>query len=217
MRTRTTVAAIALVAIPALIVRAEDVPPPIITPPRPVLPTAPVAPALGAPEPPTCADLATCQALLTQAIAELEHWRGLAPSTPSGIPPVIEPSVELPRPAAVMAASAGSTPEPRPSPAPASAAAEAPVPLPNPDDMPRIAQAAELLKGMKPRDAAEVVAGLDEGFAVSVLSRIPTRLTAPLMAGLEPKLAARLLTRLAQLPARPVEGAQAASDTEGQQ
>jgi hypothetical protein len=199
------------------LVRAENTAegiPPLISESKPK-PEMPIADE----DPIACSDLETCEMLLRQAVAELEHWRGTgaepapplpltglpsidallgaktaAPSTPTGTPaeaPATPPS-ELP------------TPEPPPS-APATPTAPEPssvTPAPPsfaPEDLPRLAQVASVVKGMKPREAAAVLTQLDEGFAVAVLARLPNRNASALTASLDPQLASRLLARLARL------------------
>jgi hypothetical protein len=73
-----------------------------------------------------------------------------------------------------------------------------------PLERPRLGQVAALIKDMKPRDAAQVMAGLDDALAVGVLSRMSPRAGSAISAALPPEHAARLLTRLSQLPL-PVE------------
>ncbi len=206
------------------LVRAENTPesiPPLIsdTKPKPEMPQEEEAPI-------SCADLQTCEGLLRQAVAELEHWRGTG-AAPQPAQPVLPAPTGLPAVDALIAASKGApttpegapTPPPTtPSPAPAQTTPSAPgtseqkpeavapssptIPVPPsfaPEDLPRLAQVASVVKGMKPREAAEVITRLDEGFAVAVLARLPNRNASALTASLAPELASRLLSRLARL------------------
>lgn len=77
------------------------------------------------------------------------------------------------------------------------------IPIPSPLgvlDRPRLKQVAALVKDMKPRDAAEVVAGLDDNLAVGVLARMAPKSASAIAAALPPEHAARLLTQLSVLP-----------------
>jgi flagellar motor switch protein FliG len=161
-----------------------------------------------------------CEIVLAQAAEEIEWWRSQVPSPPpdttaptsptsppspnvgpplTGQPPVIGALAppKLPSADAVKTAANLSTNAPVPT---------AALPEPEPAftgsvlDRPRIKQVAALVKDMKPKDAALVVADLDESLAVGLLAKMPPRSASAIASALSPELAARLLTRLSQLP-----------------
>jgi len=199
-------------------VRAQSGGPPTIGPVgKPVVTPSTESGAPGSESPENNADsqltvsTSACEGALAQAAEEIEWWRSQVPNplpvatTPPtgtlapGEPPVIGPLAppKLPTAEALKAA--------------ANPSANALVPtaaLPEPEpafigsvlDRPRIKQVASLVKDMKPKDAALVVAGLDESLAVGLLAKMPPRSASAIASALPPELAARLLTRLSQLP-----------------
>lgn len=145
-----------------------------------------------------------CDAALAQAAAEIAWWRSQVAATPPAAPrattppPLIGPVATpgLPSPASLVAASGeGGGAIAGQDPAEASALGGSAL------ERPRLSQVAALLKDMKPPQASQVVAGLDEALAVAALSRMPPRSSSAILAALPPELAARLLTRLSLLPA----------------
>lgn len=167
-----------------------------------------------------------CHDELTQAADEIEWWReqlaaaragssppsadppattaGSAPSDPAGPSTPPSPTTTngpnaLPTATALMAAA-----DPRLAAVPLTGLpVEGGAPLPSPLgvlDRPRLKQVAALVKDMKPRDAAEVVAGLDDNLAVGLLARMAPKSASAITAALPPEHAARLLTQLSVLP-----------------
>lgn len=170
-----------------------------------------------------------CHDELTQAAEEIEWWReqlalargeasptssdpngaAATPSSPAtpGAPGTTAPAPTttatgpnaLPTATALMAAA-----DPRLAAVPLTGVpVEGGVPIPSPLgvlDRPRLKQVAALIKDMKPRDAAEVVAGLDDNLAVGVLARMAPKSASAITAALPPEHAARLLTQLSVLP-----------------
>lgn len=199
------------------LVRAESGPPPIGTA-KPTPGPADTAPVPEQAAPPTVHT--SCADELAQASEEIDWWReqmasktsataspeaspSAEPANPvaqsPAIPPVIsEPAKAnaLPTATALMAAA-----DPRLAAVPLAANDVAPLGAPQPVlDRPRLGQVAALLKDMKPREAAQVVAGLDDALAVGALSRMSPRSASAIAAALPAEHAARLLTRLSQLP-----------------
>lgn len=167
-----------------------------------------------------------CHDELTQAADEIEWWReqlaaagtassppsadpagagaSSSPPDPTGTPTPPTPAITngpnaLPTATALMAAA-----DPRLAAVPlVGQPADGPIPIPSPLgvlDRPRLKQVAALVKDMKPRDAAEVVAGLDDNLAVGLLARMPPKSASAITAALPPEHAARLLTQLSVLP-----------------
>lgn len=165
-----------------------------------------------------------CYDELTQAAEEIAWWReqlagasgvpgstsatpnpqpaGPQTATPSAGAPTPPGRNALPTATALMAAA-----DPRLAAVPLSALpTDGTPPIPSPLgvlDRPRLRQVASLVKDMKPRDAAEVLAGLDDNLAVGVLARMPPKSASAITAALPPEHAARLLTQLSVLPIPP--------------
>lgn len=205
-------------------VRAQSGGPPTIGPvvkPTVTVPTEAALPVIEELAPKADSELtvstSSCEIVLAQAAEEIEWWRTQVPIPPpsttspasppgpldeppvAGEPPVIGPLAppKLPTADALKTAADPS----------ATALVPAAV-LPDPEppftgsvlDRPRIKQVAALVKDMKPKDAALVVADLDESLAVGLLAKMPPRSASAIASALSPELAARLLTRLSQLP-----------------
>ncbi len=205
-------------------VRAQSGGPPTIGPvakPAVTPPADPTVPVVEDTEPKADSELAVstsaCEIVLAQAAEEIEWWRAQVPSpsptttTPAsqtaptdappvaGEPPVIGPLAPPKLPSADALKNAAD---------PTATALVPAAVLPDPEpaftgsvlDRPRIKQVAALVKDMKPKDAALVVADLDESLAVGLLAKMPPRSASAIASALPPELAARLLTRLSQLP-----------------
>lgn len=167
-----------------------------------------------------------CHDELTQAADEIEWWReqlaaARAGSSPTAADPTGSPSSAGGAPSSVTANPRPTTNASGPNALPTATALMAAadprlaavplngqpvdggIPIPSPLgvlDRPRLKQVAALVKDMKPRDAAEVVAGLDDNLAVGLLARMAPKSASAITAALPPEHAARLLTQLSVLP-----------------
>lgn len=216
----TAAAAVAGLAVGAL-VRAQSGGPPVIGPAAPpeLTPSTSTPAVIGAPQvsggtPELTMSTGVCGDVVGQLAAELAYWRDLASRTPLPPPTLPPPLIDTKAPLRTKATPTSAGPSSAPggpslvSIDPGSLPAVGVVAQPGTGsvlDRPRLAQVAALVKDMKPREAALVVAGLEEELAVGLLARMSPRSGSAITAALPPELASKLLTRLSQLPVPPPE------------
>jgi flagellar motility protein MotE (MotC chaperone) len=67
----------------------------------------------------------------------------------------------------------------------------------------RLAKIVETVENMSPKSGAQLLAGIDEGLAVSAMTRLSTQKLSKILASMEPTRSARLTERLGGVKARP--------------